>query len=130
MTRPSTPKPTEAELGILNVLWQHGPSTVREVQARLNATKEVGYTTALKLLQIMTDKGLVTRDESQRSHIYQAAYMQEVTQQQLVSDLLERAFAGSAGKLVLQALSSERASAEELEEIRRLLDKLEGEEKA
>ena len=125
-----TPKPTEAELGILNVLWQHGPSTVREVQARLSATKEVGYTTALKLLQIMIDKGLVTRDESQRSHVYQAAYRQEVTQRQLVNDLLERAFAGSAGKLVLQALSSERASAEELEEIRRLLDKLEDEEKA
>jgi len=125
MTQPSTPKPTEAELGILNVLWTHGPSTVREVQTRLSATKEVGYTTALKLLQIMTDKGLVTRDESRRSHVYQAAYRQEVTQRQLVNDLLNRAFAGSAGKLVLQALSSERASAEELEEIRRLLDELE-----
>ena len=121
----SIPKPTEAELGILNVLWKNGPSTVREVQTYLSTTKEVGYTTALKLLQIMTDKGLVVRDESQRSHVYQAAYQQEVTQRQLVNDLLSRAFAGSAGKLALQALSSERASAEELEEIRQLLDKLE-----
>ena len=127
MNNASTPKPTEAELGILTVLWQHGPSTVREVQAYLSTTKEVGYTTALKLLQIMTDKGLVVRDESQRSHVYQAAYKQEVTQRQLMNDLLERAFAGSAGQLVLQALSSERASAEELEEIRQLLDRLEEE---
>ena len=126
MTKPPIPKPTEAELGILNVLWEHGPSTVREVQARLSATKEVGYTTALKLLQIMTDKGLVVRDESRRSHVYQATYKQEVTQRQLVNDLRQRAFAGSAAQLVLQALSSERASQEEIEEIRRLLDELEG----
>ena len=128
MSRPS--KPTEAELELLRSLWELGPSTVRHIKEHLDQKKsaqqkEVGYTTVLKLLQIMTDKGLVTRDESARSHIYSAAYPQESTQRQLVGDLLEKAFAGSATKLVLQALSAKPASAEELADIRALLDDLE-----
>ena len=122
------PKPTEAELSILNILWQQGPSTVRQVQEVLSQEKEVGYTTALKLLQIMTDKGLVVRDESNRSHVYAAAQPQQKTQRRLVDDLLERAFAGSASQLVLQALSTQKASPQELEEIRALLDELEASE--
>lgn len=119
------PQPTESELAILQVLWQHGPSTVRAVQEHLSEDEETGYTTVLKLLQIMHDKGLVTRDESQRAHIYQAAAAQEDTQQQLLDDLLDRAFGGSAEKLVMRALTSKRVSASELEEIRTLLDQLE-----
>lgn len=119
------PRPTESELAILNVLWQRGASTVREVFEVLSEEKEIGYTTVLKLMQIMTEKQLVKRDESNRTHIYEAAYSQEKTQQQLVGDLLERAFAGSASRLVLQALSSKPTSKEELEEIRKLLDALE-----
>ena len=113
-------KPTDAELGILNVLWTRGPSTVRQVAEALG--REAGYTTVLKLLQIMTEKQLVVRDESARTHVYQAAYTADQTQRQLVNDLLERAFGGSAAKLVLQALSSNKASPEELAEIRKLLD--------
>jgi BlaI family transcriptional regulator, penicillinase repressor len=115
----------ESELAILNVLWQHGPSTVREVFEVLSRDKEIGYTTVLKLMQIMTEKQLVNRDESSRTHVYEAAYSQEKTQQQLTLDLLERAFAGSASRLVLQALSSKPTSKEELAEIRKLLDTLE-----
>lgn len=123
----ATPKPTEAELSILSVLWENGPSTVRDVLDTLNAQhkKDVGYTTVLKLLQIMTDKGLVVRDETQRSHIYKSARPQTSIQKQLVSDLLERAFAGSTSRLVLQALSAQPASKQERDEIRALLDKLE-----
>ncbi len=123
----ATPKPTEAELAILKVLWERGSSTVREVLETLNAgpTKVVGYTTALKLLQIMADKDLVVRDESQRSHLYTAARPSEDTQQQLVVDLLERAFAGSAARLAMQALRAGEASEAELAEIRALLDRLE-----
>ena len=116
------PQPTDSELDILHVLWQEGPSTVREVQHHLSG--ESGYTTILKLLQIMKEKGLVTRDESQRAHIYEAAVSKEHAQKQLVDDLLDRAFGGSAEKLVLHALSSERVSAEEFAEIRALLDDL------
>lgn len=118
-------KPTEAELELLRTLWELGPSTVRGVKDYLAKDKEVGYTTVLKLLQIMTNKGLVTRDESARSHVYKAAYSKETTQQQLVGDLLDRAFAGSASKLVLQALSAKPASTQELADIRALLDELE-----
>jgi len=120
------PKPTDAELAILRVLWQHGPSTVRDVQEALVRRRPTGYTTALKLLQIMTEKGLVLRDERERAHLYQARFPEADTQRQLVGDLLERAFGGSAEKLV-QALSGRRASAEELARIRKLLDELEGE---
>ena len=125
MAKKGLPRPTDAELAILRVLWQRGPSTVREVTEALAATREVGYTTALKLLQIMTDKGLVRRDEAQRSHVYAARLSEEQTQKQLVRDLLERAFGGSAQKLVMRALAVRRASPEELAEIRRLLDEIE-----
>jgi predicted transcriptional regulator len=117
------PRPTDGELTILRVLWARGPSTVRAVQESLGP--ETGYTTALKFMQIMTEKGLLTRDESIRTHVYAAALPEESTQRQLVADLIDRAFAGSAQKLVLQALSSRRASREELTQIRRLLDEME-----
>jgi predicted transcriptional regulator len=121
MTR--TPqRPTEAELEILRVLWERGPSTVRQVHESLSGQRDTGYTTTLKLMQIMVDKGLVTRDESSRTHVYTARLSQETTQRQLVNDLVDRAFGGSAAELVLRALSSHRTSAEELAEIRRLID--------
>lgn len=116
------PRPTDAELAILQVLWEHGPSTVRQVHERLSSARETGYTTTLKLMQIMADKGLVTRDESARTHVYHARRSREDTQRQLVTDLLDRAFGGSAAALVMQALSAHPASAEELREIRRLVD--------
>jgi BlaI family transcriptional regulator, penicillinase repressor len=121
----STRLPTAAELEILAVLWERGPSTVREVQEALNARKAVGYTKALKLLQIMFEKGLVQRDESARTHVYAAALDREPTQNALVKDLAERAFGGSASALVLGALSAQPASRAELAEIRRMLDELE-----
>ena len=119
------PKPTDAELAILRVLWERGPSTVRDVTEALQAERGTGYTTALKLLQIMNDKGLVRRDDSRRTHVFAAVASAEVTQQQLVRDLLARAFGGSAQQLVLQALSSQKASRAELSEIRKLLDEIE-----
>jgi predicted transcriptional regulator len=119
---PKLPRPTDGELAILRVLWMRGPSTVREVLEILGPN--TGYTTALKFMQIMTDKGLLRRDDSERTHVYAAALPEEATQRQLLSDLLERAFQGSAAKLVMQALSSKRASAEELAEIRSLLDQI------
>ncbi len=115
------PKPTEAELAILGVLWQRGPSTVRQVFDALNATKKTGYTTVLKFMQIMTEKGLVSRDETPYAHVYQARLPQEQTQRTLVTDLLDRAFEGSMSGLVLQALSARKASPEELSEIRKIL---------
>ena len=118
----SLPRPTEAELAILRVLWDRGPSTVRHVNDVLSAARETGYTTTLKLLQIMTDKGLVTRDERDRTHIYAARLSQSQTQRQLVSDLVDRAFGGSATALVLQALNAHPASESELTEIQRLID--------
>lgn len=126
MPRKSLPRPTDAELEILNVLWRRGPSTVREVHEALLENKETGYTTVLKLMQIMAEKGLVSRDETDRRHVYEAERAQDEMQRQLLSDLLDRAFNGSATKLVQQALSSKRASKEELAEIRRMLDELEG----
>ncbi|CAN5334096.1 MAG: BlaI/MecI/CopY family transcriptional regulator [Pyrinomonadaceae bacterium] len=126
MPKMKAPRPTDAELEILNVLWRRGPATVREVQAELRKSKPaMGYTTVLKLMQIMAEKNLVRRDERQRAHVYEARLAEEQTQAQLVGDLLERAFKGSAKKLVLQALSSKKASAEELAEIRQLLDDFE-----
>jgi predicted transcriptional regulator len=119
-------RPTDAELAILRVLWSRGPSTVRQVHEVLSKDRETGYTTVLKLMQIMTEKGLVERDESERTHVYQARFTQEATQQRLVSDLLEKAFGGSASQLVMRALAAKPASADELAEIRRLLDELEG----
>lgn len=121
--RSHLPKPTDGELSILRVLWRRGPSTVRAVQEALG--QETGYTTVLKLMQIMTEKGLLLRNESERSHVYEAAVPEAATQRQLVSHLLERAFEGSAARLVMQALSVQRATPGELVEIRRLLKELE-----
>jgi BlaI family transcriptional regulator, penicillinase repressor len=117
-----TPRPTDAELAILRVLWEHGDCTVRQVHEALSRERPAAYTTALKMLQIMTEKGLVRRDVSDRTHIYQARLSEEQTQRQLVRDLLDRAFGGSPSKLVMQALSARRATPEELGEIRRLLE--------
>ena len=125
MRKKPGPRPTDAELELLRVLWDHGPSTVREIHEILAQEKDTGYTTTLKILQRMTDKGLVRRDQSQRSHVYQAACRAEQTQRQLVRNLLQLAFGGSPGKLVVQALSDKKASPEELAEIRRVLDELE-----
>jgi BlaI family penicillinase repressor len=115
------PRPTDAELEILTVLWSRGGATVREVHDTLLAHKSAQYTTVLKLLQIMTEKGLVERDETQRAHVYKPAMPREWTQQQLAGDLLERAFAGSAAGLVMGALAARKASKKELAEIRKLL---------
>ena len=123
------PRPTDAELAILRVLWERGSSTVREVHDALSSTHDTGYTTVLKLLQIMTDKGLVVRDESQRAHVYSTRHSEQRTQRQLIGDLMDRAFGGSPAKLVMQALSGGHASAEELAAIRLMLDKMEGEAK-
>jgi BlaI family penicillinase repressor len=122
-------RPTEGELAILQVLWEGGPRSVRDIQRVLNETRPTGYTTVLKLLQIMTDKGLVERDESQRPQIYRARYSQQQTQRQLLRDLLQRAFGGSVKALVLQAMASKRSSKEELEAIESLLDRFERGEK-
>ena len=120
------PRPTDGELAILRVLWERGPGTVREIQDGLSGSREVGYTTVLKLLQIMTEKGLVRRNETERAHVYAARVPREQTEKQLVGDLLDRAFAGSASTLVMRALSSKKASSEELARIRKFLDELEG----
>jgi predicted transcriptional regulator len=118
-------KPTEAELAILRVLWDHGPLSVRDLQHILNESKPTGYTTALKMLQIMTTKGLVERDEAVRPQIYRAHYSQQQTQRQLVRDLLSRAFGGSVKELVLQALATRKSTPEELQAIETLLDRYE-----
>jgi predicted transcriptional regulator len=122
-------RPTEGELGILRVLWEGGPRSVRDIQRILNESRPTGYTTVLKLMQIMTDKGLVERDETQRPQIYRARYSQEQTQRQLLRDLLDRAFGGSVKELVLQALATKRSSPEELEAMEKLLDRIEEEKK-
>ena len=127
MPYPSNSKPTEAELEILQVLWQHGPSTVRFVNEQLSRQKETGYTTTLKLMQIMAEKGLVKRNEAQRTHVYAADASEEETQQRLLDRFLDTAFRGSAMKLVMQALGNRSASKEELIQIRNLLDRIEGE---
>ena len=126
--QPQPPRPTPAELEILRSLWKHGPSTVREVQERLDVGRPTGYTTVLKLLQIMTDKGLVKRNESERAHVYEATAPEEATQKQLVRDLVDRAFGGSASQLVLHALTR-KTSRRDLARIRELLDELEGGER-
>jgi predicted transcriptional regulator len=118
----SLPRPTDAELQILRVLWERGPATVRQVHEALAGTRETGYTTTLKLMQIMADKRLVERDESSRTHVYTASMSEEHTQRQLLNDLVDRAFGGSAAALVLRALSSRTTSDDELGEIRKLID--------
>jgi predicted transcriptional regulator len=122
----TSPKPTDAELAILRVLWSRGPSTVRQVHDALTGERATGYTTALKLLQIMSEKGLVARDETDRSHVYSAMLSEGETQRQLLEDLLGRAFGGSATKLVMQALSGDKATRAELAEMRRLIDEKQG----
>ena len=121
-TPKTAPRPTDAELAILRVLWERGPSTVREVHDELSSSQDTGYTTVLKLLQIMTDKGLVVRDESQRAHVYSSSESEQRTQRKLIGDLMDRAFGGSPSKLMMQALSATKASADELTAIRQLLD--------
>jgi predicted transcriptional regulator len=123
------PRPTQSELEILSVLWDAGPSTVREVLQTLEARRPTGYTTVLKLLQIMTEKGLVRRDERERAHRYAPRLPRERTEQQIVGDLLDRAFGGSSYRLVMRALSSRKATPEELDRIRALLDEIEGEKR-
>ncbi|KFE68376.1 Transcriptional repressor, BlaI/MecI family protein [Hyalangium minutum] len=125
MSEANLPRPTDSELAILRVLWSRGASTVREVHEALQDGS--GYTTILKLMQIMTEKGLVVRDESQRAHVYTTRLPQEKTQRQLVTDLVDRAFGGSPAQLAMQALSTKKTSPEELAELRRLLDSLEKE---
>jgi BlaI family transcriptional regulator, penicillinase repressor len=125
------PAPTNTELSILSVLWRRGPGTVREILRRFNEGREAaaGYTTILKMLQVMYEKGLVDRDASQRPQVYRAALREEETQRQLVNELLEKAFGGSAKKLVMQALATRETSEKELAQIERLLDKVEGDSK-
>jgi BlaI family penicillinase repressor len=123
-SNPGLPLPTEAELAILSILWNLGPSTVREVHDALSS-KQTGYTTVLKQMQVMTEKGLLARNERYRSHVYEARLPQEQTQRQIAKNLLQRAFNGSAKSLLLGALSSKKVSSRELAEIRQLLDQFE-----
>lgn len=118
-------KPTDSELEILQILWAKGPCTVREVNEELNLKKETGYTTTLKIMQIMTEKGLLTRDESRRTHVYSAAVQEQEMQKQLLDKFLDSVFKGSAADLVMQALGNGKTSAEELHEIRKLIDQME-----
>ncbi len=122
----SVPRPTDAELEILKVLWESGPSTVRDVQAQLAKRRATGYTTVLKLMQIMADKGLVKRNEKQRAHVYRARQPRERTQRALLDHIVDRAFGGSAAQLAMRALSSRKTKPEELAEIRKMLDDYEG----
>jgi predicted transcriptional regulator len=126
MARPSSLHPTKQELAILRVLWQDGPGTVREVLSRLNRTQSAGYTTVLKLLQIMTAKKLVVRDETARPQLYRARHSRAKTQQQLLKDLVQRAFDGSVKAMVMRAVSAWKSSPEDLEAMERLLDRFEG----
>jgi predicted transcriptional regulator len=121
--------PTKVELGILRVLWKEGPLSVRAVQNILNETKETGYTSVLKTMQIMTDKGLVERDDSQRPQIYRARYSEDRTQKQLLTDLIQRAYGGSVKALVMHAVGTQKPSDADLEAIEKLLDRFEGEKK-
>ena len=125
MAREKAQGPTEKELAILKVLWAKGPSTVRQVNDEINKQLETGYTTTLKLMQIMTEKGLLVRDDSQFKHIYKPAVSAESTEKQIVGDMLEKVFSGSAERLVMRALSTKQISAKELKKIRQLLDKME-----
>ncbi len=125
MPNPRKDRPTESELEILQVLWEHGPSTVRFVNEQLNKRREVGYTTTLKLMQIMADKGLASRDTTQRTHIYQAAVTEAETQRDLLDQFVDSTFRGSAAKLVMQALGHHKASKAELDEIKALIEAME-----
>jgi len=126
MARKKTTGPTDRELAILSMLWEKGPSSVREVHEALHQDVETGYTTTLKLMQIMVEKGLLVREDDGRRHIYRPTFSEERTQKELVQDLLDRVFAGSAEKLVMRALSAKRVSPKELKRIREMLDEMEG----
>ena len=127
MARRKTARPTDRELTILRILWDNGPSTVRQVNEAMNQDENTGYTTTLKLMQIMAEKRLLLRDDSQFKHIYRPALTEEKAQKQLVGELLEKAFSGSAEKLVMRALSAKKVSAKELASIKKMLDDFEGE---
>ena len=127
MARRKNSRPTDRELTILRILWDNGPSTVREVNEAMSQDEDTGYTTTLKLMQIMVEKGLLLRDDSQFKHVYRPALTEEKAQKQLVGDLLDRAFSGSAEKLVMRALSAKKISAKELASIKKILDEFEGE---
>ena len=127
MARRKNSRPTDRELTILRILWDNGPSTVRQVNEAMNEDGNTGYTTTLKLMQIMAEKGLLHRDDSQFKHIYRPALTEEKAQKQLVGDLLDRAFSGSAEKLVMRALSAKKVSAKELASIRKMLNEFKGE---
>lgn len=129
MKEDSVPKPTEAELEILQVLWKFGPCTVRFVNDKLNEKKKVGYTTTLKIMQLMFEKKILKRDEKKRSHIYRPAVKEKDTQKLLLDRFLDTAFGGSAMKMVMQALGNHKTSKEEISRIRNFLDNLEGEKK-
>jgi len=122
---PKTPKPTDAEIEILHVLWEHGPLTVRQVHEDLSRTKQSQYTTTLKQLQVMTEKGLVVRDESERSHVYRAAVARDRVQRQITTHLIDRVFGGSARGMLMQVLGAKKVSKKELGEMRRMIDDFE-----
>jgi BlaI family penicillinase repressor len=126
MARRKNSRPTDRELTILRILWDNGPSTVRQVNEAMSQDEDTGYTTTLKLMQIMAEKGLLLRDDSHFKHVYRPALTEEKAQKQLVGDLLDRAFSGSAEKLVMRALSSRKVSAKELASIKKILDEFEG----
>jgi predicted transcriptional regulator len=125
MIKSSVPKPTAGELEILRVLWEQGPSTVRAVHDALSREKDVGYTTVLKLMQIMTAKGTLRRNQEQRAHVYEACQPEEKTKRALAGDVLQRVFQGSASQLMMHALEGRRTSREELDKLRHLLDNYE-----
>ena len=129
MPRPTSSQPTEVELQILRILWRQGPSTARQIHNRLAEERDTNYSTTVKMLSVMLDKKLVRRDASVRPQVYRPTASQQRTQQQILKDLIQRAYDGSAGSLVLQALASQKASPEELAKIRRLLSELEGGER-
>ena len=126
MAREKANGPTEKELAILKVLWAKGPCTVRQINDEINKQFETGYTTTLKLMQIMTDKGLLVRDDSQFKHVFKPAVSAEMTENQIVGDMMDKVFSGSAERLVMRALSSKQVTAEGLKNIRQLIDKMEG----
>jgi predicted transcriptional regulator len=126
MARYKATGPTDKELAILGILWKNGPSTVRQVNEEMNKQQRTGYTTTLKLMQIMTEKGLVVRDDTKFQHVYRPAVSEEKTQKQVVGNLLEKVFSGSAEKLVMRALSAKKVSAKELANIRKIIEKAEG----
>lgn len=126
MPRKRSPQPTEVEMAILRTLWQRGPSSVRQVHDALRGSRETGYSTTLKMMQVMFDKGLLTRDDSRRPQLYAPAVPEEQTQRQVLDDVIQKVFGGSARKLVLRAVQSEQVSRQELAEIRKLLRKIDG----